>query len=59
MARGLGDYNSGLAQAADEFCEDCGYEPELRLSLSSFQMFAFSCLRSRSRPWAAAISCET
>ena len=28
--------------AADEFCEDCGYEPELKRSLNSFQMFAIS-----------------
>ena len=28
--------------AADEFCEDCGYEPELKRTLNSFQMFAIS-----------------
>lgn len=26
--------------AADEFCTDCGYEPELKRTLNSFQMFA-------------------
>jgi len=30
------------AAAADEFCEDCGYEPELKRTLNSFQMFAIS-----------------
>jgi amino acid transporter len=29
-------------QAGDEFCEDCGYEPELKRSLGSFQVFAIS-----------------
>lgn len=29
-------------EAADEFCEDCGYEPELKRSLNGFQMFAIS-----------------
>jgi len=28
------------ADSYDEFCEDCGYEPELKRTLSSFQMFA-------------------
>lgn len=28
--------------AADEFCTDCGYEPELKRTLNSFQMFAIS-----------------
>jgi amino acid transporter len=28
--------------AADEFCEDCGYTPELKRTLGSFQMFAIS-----------------
>lgn len=27
---------------ADEFCEDCGYEPELKRSLGTFQVFAIS-----------------
>lgn len=27
-------------EVADEFCEDCGYEPELKRTLSGFQMFA-------------------
>lgn len=30
------------ANTADDFCEDCGYEPELKRTLSSFQMFAIS-----------------
>jgi amino acid transporter len=30
------------APAADEFCEDCGYEPELKRTLGSFQVFAVS-----------------
>ena len=30
------------ADSYDEFCEDCGYEPELKRTLSSFQMFAVS-----------------
>lgn len=30
------------AAGADEFCEDCGYEPELKRSLGSFQIFAVS-----------------
>lgn len=29
-------------QAADSFCEDCGYEPELKRTLGSFQVFAVS-----------------
>jgi amino acid transporter len=29
-------------QAADELCEDCGYEPELKRTLGSFQVFAVS-----------------
>jgi amino acid transporter len=29
-------------ETADEFCEDCGYEPELKRSLNGFQMFAIS-----------------
>ena len=28
--------------AADDFCEDCGYEPELKRTLGSFQVFAIS-----------------
>jgi amino acid transporter len=28
--------------AADDFCEDCGYEPELKRTLGSFQVFAVS-----------------
>jgi amino acid transporter len=27
---------------ADEFCEDCGYQPELKRSLGGFQVFAIS-----------------
>lgn len=27
---------------ADEFCEDCGYEPELKRTLNGFQVFAIS-----------------
>ncbi|MCV7298321.1 amino acid permease [Mycobacterium barrassiae] len=27
---------------ADEFCEDCGYEPELKRTLGQFQVFAIS-----------------
>lgn len=30
------------AEAADEFCEDCGYQPELKRTLGSFQVFAIS-----------------
>lgn len=30
------------AEAADEFCEDCGYEPQLKRSLGTFQVFAIS-----------------
>ena len=29
-------------QAADSFFEDCGYEPELKRTLGSFQIFAIS-----------------
>jgi amino acid transporter len=29
-------------ETADEFCEDCGYETELKRSLNGFQMFAVS-----------------
>lgn len=29
-------------QVADDFCEDCGYEPELKRTLGSFQVFAIS-----------------
>jgi amino acid transporter len=29
-------------EAADEFCEDYGYEPELKRSLNGFQMFAIA-----------------
>jgi amino acid transporter len=29
-------------ESADEFCEDCGYEPELKRSLNGFQVFAIS-----------------
>ena len=31
-----------VAGAADEFCEDCGYEPTLKRSLGGFQVFAIS-----------------
>jgi amino acid transporter len=30
------------ANAADEFCEECGYQPELKRTLGSFQVFAVS-----------------
>ena len=30
------------AQSADQECEDCGYEPELKRTLGSFQVFAIS-----------------
>jgi amino acid transporter len=30
------------AQVADEICEECGYEPELKRTLGSFQVFAVS-----------------
>jgi amino acid transporter len=30
------------AQVADSFCEECGYEPELKRTLGSFQVFAVS-----------------
>jgi len=30
------------APSADEFCEDCGYQPELKRTLSAFQVFAVS-----------------
>jgi amino acid transporter len=30
------------AQVADDFCEECGYEPELKRTLGSFQVFAIS-----------------
>ncbi len=29
-------------ESADDFCEDCGYEPELKRTLNSFQVFAVS-----------------
>lgn len=29
-------------EAADEFCEDCGYQPELKRSLGGFQIFAIA-----------------
>lgn len=29
-------------EAADNFCEDCGYEPELKRTLNGFQVFAIS-----------------
>src|SRR5258708_2699252 len=31
-----------IAESPDEFCEDCGYEPELKRSLGTFQVFAIS-----------------
>jgi hypothetical protein len=34
--------NSRHGHSADEFCKDCGYEPELKRSLNSFQVFAVS-----------------
>src|SRR4029079_12160353 len=30
------------AQVADEVCEECGYQPELKRTLGSFQVFAVS-----------------
>lgn len=33
---------SPAEQVADEFCEDCGYEPELKRTLGGFQVFAIS-----------------
>ena len=30
------------AAAADDFCEECGYQPELKRTLGSFQVFAIS-----------------
>src|SRR5215475_1191871 len=30
------------SQAADDFCEECGYRPELKRTLGSFQVFAVS-----------------
>lgn len=30
------------AQIADQECEDCGYKPELKRTLGSFQVFAVS-----------------
>jgi amino acid transporter len=30
------------AEVADDFCEDCGYQPELKRTLGSFQVFAIS-----------------
>jgi amino acid transporter len=30
------------AAAADDFCEECGYEPELKRTLGSFEVFAIS-----------------
>lgn len=31
-----------LPESADDFCEDCGYEPELKRTMGSFQVFAVS-----------------
>jgi amino acid transporter len=33
---------SAANEAADDFCEDCGYQPELKRSLNGFQVFAIS-----------------
>jgi amino acid transporter len=33
---------STRTETADNFCEDCGYEPELKRTLGSFQVFAIS-----------------
>jgi amino acid transporter len=33
---------SGSPEIGDDFCKDCGYEPELKRTLGSFQMFAIS-----------------
>lgn len=30
------------AESSDEFCEECGYEPQLKRTLGSFQVFAVS-----------------
>ena len=30
------------AESPDDYCEDCGYEPELKRTLGSFQVFAIS-----------------
>lgn len=30
------------AESADEFCDDCGHQPELKRSLGGFQVFAVS-----------------
>lgn len=40
MAEGTKDL--ATAATADEFCEDCGYEPTLKRSLGGFQVFAIS-----------------
>jgi amino acid transporter len=37
MTRAIAD-----PESADDFCEDCGYEPELKRTLNSFQVFAVS-----------------
>jgi amino acid transporter len=37
------------AEAADEFCEDCGYEPELKRTLNGFQVFAARYIYAMSR----------
>lgn len=34
--------DSQAAQGADTFCEECGYEPQLKRTLGSFQVFAIS-----------------
>lgn len=34
--------NLTTVQTADEFCEDCGYQPELKRTLGGFQVFAIS-----------------
>jgi amino acid transporter len=31
-----------VLETADEFCEDCGYEPQLKRTLGGFQVFAIS-----------------
>jgi amino acid transporter len=32
----------GLPDSADDFCEDCGYKPQLKRTMGSFQVFAVS-----------------
>jgi amino acid transporter len=34
--------NLATAETANDFCEDCGYQPELKRSLGGFQIFAIA-----------------